>query len=182
MSIVRPGRQTRSCVAAFRSLQFCVSIRLNRLSALRTCGDADPGRLASFCQAVRSAHDLGISLALVTPAMVLAIAFRPPAVGLDIGRAASKPWRCGAAAPGWSLVAAGEMPSGRGRSGCCRASRSPVSDAIRQVLDRLSAAPGAGRRRAVGPRRHRQAAVAARDEPGGAGRSDSVGGRAVHPL
>ena len=53
----------------------------------------------------------------------------------------------------------------------------------RQPAARLAAhAPRARRQRPLRPRRHRQAAVAAGDEPGRAGRSDSLGGRTVHPV
>ena len=115
--------------------------------------------------------------------MVLGAAFRPPMVGLDIGSSAVKAVVLRRGRGGWSLVAAGEapLPDGSLQDGAA-AEPTAVSEAVSELLDSPPAPARPGRRRAVRARRHRQAAVAAGDEPGGAERGDSLGGRAVHPV
>ena len=116
--------------------------------------------------------------------MVLGAAV-PSALGWPRHRVERRQGRCAQAQPrGWSLVAAGESPDARWRRWTTAPPHEPaaVSEAV-SAGPRLDAdAPRARRRRALGPRRHRQAAVAAVDEPGRAGRSDSLGGRAIHSV
>ena len=96
---------------------------------------------------------------------------------------ASKPSFSARAVADWSLVAAGEAPLPEGSMQDGAAAEPHRRQRGRESAARLAAhAPRARRRRALRPRRHRQAAVAAGDEPGGAERSDSLGSRTVHPV
>ena len=128
---------------------------------------------------------LGISACLSSLSLcVFGAAFRPPTVGLDIGSSAVK---AVVAPPRSRRAGRSSRPARRRcRRAACRtataAEPTAVSEAVSQSARLAAAAPRARRRRALRSRRHRQAAVAAGDEPGRAERRDSLGGRAVHPV